>query len=804
VPFAESTSTTLSSAPRIARVILVKRAAYAWALAAMQNKTLLLRYCWLVPFLLFAAGCSRDAKSYVQSGKKYFDAGKYDDAVLMYKKAIQKDPKSGEAYYRLAMAELKQGDKIPDAYQALSAASTLSADNQEIQSVYADFCFEIYLLDRSHPKAFYDKVSKLSSDMLAKDPHSYDGLRLKGYLAMADHKPPEAIEVLSQADKVRPMQAPVVYPLVRALIENNQAPAGEKLALAFQQKNKTFGPMYDVLVDLYVKTGRLPEAENMLKAKVDNNPKQAGNVLKLADFYWFQKRPDDMKKTLQRLIDNPQDYPHPHALVGDFYIRQRNAEAAKKEYEEGVKSDPKDQALYQKRIVNTLLLEGKKDEAKTTLGELAKSQPKDDELQLAQATMWIEGGKPAEIDSAINALKPLVDKKPTDANRRFRLGQAYQLKGRYQDAESEWREAVKDNPRLLPPRLALAELALQTRRYPIALTDCDEILSLDPKNQGARFLKALALINSNRADEARTLLTALLQQAPNSQIAKLALARLDLLQKHFPEAEKQFVEVYKVGQPDLRPLDGLMETYLAENQPAKAFALVEKELAAAPDKPQLIARLAELNFHTRKLAAALGGYQGLLAKDPNSAPLNRRIGEIASLMGDRDTAIRSFQKAAQSDPKDLQSLIELGSFLLTSGKKQEALDVFRKCLALSPDQPAILNNVAYLIADTGGDTKEALELARKGLQKVPNDPHLTDTVGFIYWKQHLNDSALQTFQTVVKKVPENPTYRLHLANVLLARGEKAEAKVQLEAALLRNPAKDEESEIKALLSRIGQ
>jgi hypothetical protein len=38
----------------------------------------------------------------------------------------------------------------------------------------------------------------------------------------------------------------------------------------------------------------------------------------------------------------------------------------------------------------------------------------------------------------------------------------------------------------------------------------------------------------------------------------------------------------------------------------------------------------------------------------------------------------------------------------------------------------------------------------------------------------------------------------------MEQGEKAEAKVQLEAALMRNPAKDEESEIKALLNRIGQ
>ena len=238
----------------------------------------------------------------------------------------------------------------------------------------------------------------------------------------------------------------------------------------------------------------------------------------------------------------------------------------------------------------------------------------------------------------------------------------------------------------------------------------------------------------------------LLKDKPNSLIAKLAKARLDLLQKHLPEAEKQFADLYKPGQPDLRPLDGLLATYLAENQPAKAVALVDKELAGSPGKPELVARLAEVNARTGKYAAARDNYQQLLAKDPNSPNLNRRIGELSSLMGDREGAIRSFQKAAEIDPKDLRSLVELGSLLLSNGKKQEALDVFRKTLALSPDQPAILNNVAYLIADLNGDSKEAMELARKGLQKVPNDPHLTDTLGFIYMKQHLTDSALQTFR----------------------------------------------------------
>ncbi len=123
---------------------------------------------------------------------------------------------------------------------------------------------------------------------------------------------------------------------------------------------------------------------------------------------------------------------------------------------------------------------------------------------------------------------------------------------------------------------------------------------------------------------------------------------------------------------------------------------------------------------------------------------------------------------------------------------------------MNPEQPAILNNVAYLIADLNGDSNEALTLARKGLQRVPNDSHLTDTIGFIYMKQHLTDSALQTFRSAVQKAPENPTYHLHLANAMLVGGDKTNAKLQLDLALRLNPAKDEESEIKTILARIGQ
>jgi len=417
--------------------------------------------------------------------------------------------------------------------------------------------------------------------------------------------------------------------------------------------------------------------------------------------------------------------------------------------------------------------------------------------------MLIEGGKSQDADAAIKLLKPLVDKKPNEANPHYRLGQAYKLKGQIQNVETEWRAAVKNDPAFVAARLALAELELQTRRYADVLAECDQLLTRQPTNRNARLLRALALAGSSREEEARQILNELLTEDPNSLITKLALARLDLLKKDYPAAEKKFAEVYKPGQADLRPLDGLLTSYLGQKEPAKALALLEKELQAAPDSFELLSRHAEVDVQSGNYAQALTEYQRLLAKDPNSARLNVRVGEVALMARNKDIAVSSFNKAAQIDPKDPRPLVMLASLQLAEGDKKSALSTYQRVLTLRPEDPYMMNNVAFLMAEIGSDTKQALEIARQGLTKQPNDPHLTDTVGYIYMKQNLNDSALQAFRAAVQKDPNNATYRLHLANALLSKGDRYEAKTQLEAALLRNPGREDEAEIRSLLSKLA-
>src|SRR4051795_5233200 len=78
---------------------------------------------------LALVSCNRDPnylkQRYVESGTKYFDAGRYKEASIMYRKAIDKDRKYGLAWYKLALVDLKQG-QVAAAVPALRRAVELT------------------------------------------------------------------------------------------------------------------------------------------------------------------------------------------------------------------------------------------------------------------------------------------------------------------------------------------------------------------------------------------------------------------------------------------------------------------------------------------------------------------------------------------------------------------------------------------------------------------------------------------------------------------------------------------------------
>src|ERR1700733_10108226 len=126
----------------------------------------------LVVSIVALSGCSATKQSYVAKGNKLFAAGKYQDATLNYRAAIQKDAGYGEAYYRLGLAAIKL-DSAREAYDALFRAVQLLPANTEVKRKFADVCLSLYLGDPTHAQVLYTQIDKLADGFLARNHNSY-------------------------------------------------------------------------------------------------------------------------------------------------------------------------------------------------------------------------------------------------------------------------------------------------------------------------------------------------------------------------------------------------------------------------------------------------------------------------------------------------------------------------------------------------------------------------------------------------------------------------------------------------------
>src|SRR5215471_10920501 len=57
----------------------------------------------MMVLLLLFAGCSRNAQQLLKSGQKYISEGKYKEASIELRNAVQTDPQLAEAHYQLAI-----------------------------------------------------------------------------------------------------------------------------------------------------------------------------------------------------------------------------------------------------------------------------------------------------------------------------------------------------------------------------------------------------------------------------------------------------------------------------------------------------------------------------------------------------------------------------------------------------------------------------------------------------------------------------------------------------------------------------
>ena len=754
--------------------------------------------------LALITACSNDVgylrKKYLDSGNKYFGNEKYKEASIMYRRALQKDMRFGEAYYRLGLSELKLGRPV-DAMRALQRAVELDSKNLEAPARLAEIYLTFYAVDPRKPKEFIKEIEDLARKLTTNDPNSYDGLRLNGYIALTKQDAKGALEFFEKANTVKPNQPDLVLVLVQTLGANDRWDEAEKLARELIAKNKSYNPIYNVLYSRLAQQKRMDEAEALLKLQVSNEPKVVAHYLQLAAHYYVTNRRDEMQNTLNRIINDPKTFPNRHLLVGEFFFRTKDLESAIRQYEMGAKDQPKDKHAYQKKIVETMVMQGKKTEATQLVESILKEDAGDNEALAMRASLKLQAGTREEVQSAVNDLQSVVARTPENAVLRFNLARALLAKGDLDAAKIQLLEAIKYRPDYLIAKLALAQVYISKQDYQNAVQSANQVLQFDVNNMAARLLKTSALIGMKEFGQARVDLEALLKQNPALPDAQFQLGMLSLAEKNYKQAETLFRGFYASSPTDPRSLAGLIEVLTTQQQFDAALGLLRAEIAKAPDRNDLRVVYANTAARANKLDIAEAEFRQLLAKNPKSADLHLRLGDVQRLKGDFPGALASFAKAKEILPNDVNSYVRQAMVMESQGQVKEARPIYEKIMTLDPDNPVALNNVAYLMAEEGTNLDQALSYANRAKQKMPNHPDVNDTLGWIYIKKNLSDNAVSIFRDLVQRYPEKSTYHYHLGMALYQKGDKPNAKKSLEFALTKNPDNAEQTKIRELISK---
>jgi len=137
------------------------------------------------------------------------------------------------------------------------------------------------------------------------------------------------------------------------------------------------------------------------------------------------------------------------------------------------------------------------------------------------------------------------------------------------------------------------------------------------------------------------------------------------------------------------------------------------------------------------------------------------------------------------------------------GEYDKAIERYRKLQQIAPNNPLVLNNLAYALAVRKNNPLEALPLAEKAYELVKGNANIADTLGWIYHLAGQDEKAVKVLEEAVRSAASgNADIHLHFAIVSAATGNKLAAEIALKRALEINPKLEQSEDVKQLRAKI--
>jgi tetratricopeptide (TPR) repeat protein len=746
---------------------------------------------------LFSA-CSRDPnvrkQKYFQSGQRYFEKGKYREAVIEFVNAIKIDPRFAEAHHQLAETylRLQQGQ---GAYQELTRTVELQPENYQARIELAS------LLIMGHD---FQQAQEQTNLLLQKRPNDPAVHSTVSGLLLGQGNFSGAIEEMQKAVALAPSRWELHLELGMLQLRNNQPDAAEASFRKVIELNPKAMQAQLLLGNYYQSRSRFSEAEQQFHNAMGMDPKSPDPRAALARLYLAEGKKADAEGVLKQAKHDFPDNSAGYRLLGDFYFMTGDVDKATAEYGALYQEHPKD--LQVKKNYIPLLIQTKRfAEARRLDDEILKTNPNDDDALVYQSQMQISDG---DVNGAAQKLQTVIKNAPKNSEAHYVLGVAFEKLGNLESAEGEWREALRLSPDSLDAERALANAAMQRGDMPTLQEAATQMIRLQPASPDGYALRALSNINRKHYAEAEQDIRKAIDIAPQSAFGYVQMGNLKFTQKQYGDAAKAYQDALDRNANSADALRGLMSIYFTENQADKAVAAANAQIAKSPNNSSFYDLLGTALFHSKKdLNGAEAALEKSAALDKHNSDALLKLCQVRAAKGEIDQAIATAQQSLKDNPRELGLYVLMGKLYESKSDWKKAEDAYQNALAVNPQDPVASNNLAHVMLQTGGNLDIALSLAQTARRGLPDSPGVADNLAWIYYQKGAYQSAIGLLQEALKlqeknKMPDNPDIHYHLGMAYEKTQQPALARQHLEHVLKINPNYRDAAEIKKQLASL--
>jgi len=413
---------------------------------------------------------------------------------------------------------------------------------------------------------------------------------------------------------------------------------------------------------------------------------------------------------------------------------------------------------------------------------------------------WIDMslGRPA---AALNSLRPVQEVQGFRSMHDYHAGLISEMAGRFQDAEDYYRRALEGDGGA-PPRLVEAIGGFLERR--------------------------------GRPAEARALYVRMRGALGDSPVIRAGLARTA---GGGASAAAPAAAIPNGIAGAAEALANLAASFRQENTIGLALAYARMAVYLNPGDAAALATAGDILDQLEQRAEADALYMQVDAASPYGFAARLRVAENRHESGDTDGAVRLLDQLASERAERIEPLVTMGNALRERERFVEAAAAygraiarlgvpeqrhwsifyvrgiaferaknwpaaeqhFKRALELQPDQPDVLNYLAYTWVDKGLNIVEAERMLKRAVEQRPNSGHIVDSLAWAYFRLGRFEEAVPLLERAVELLPQDATVLDHLGDGLWRVGRQLEATFQWRRALDNSPEPELKVEIEKKL-----